>query len=113
MRIPQHIVEALMLIGVWELFLRTMQAAQSFEQAEAGLERVREAAETAYKHQAFQAHPDRPGGSDERMKALNGARDALKDLVVQRPQPVMTVVRIYSTWTGTATTTSNTYTGAW
>jgi len=109
MRIPQVIVDSLMLLGVWEIFLRTMQAAQSFEQAEAGVQSVREAAEAAYKRQAFQAHPDRSGGSDERMKALNGARDALKSLVVQRPQPVMTVVRIYSTWTTTSTTT----TGAW
>jgi hypothetical protein len=38
---------------------------------------TREALQAAYKGAIVKAHPDRPGGSAERAKAINGARDLL------------------------------------
>jgi hypothetical protein len=112
MRIPQQIVEALTLFGVWQTFVQTMQSARSFEAVETGLEHVLAAAKASFKRQALDAHPDRCGGSEERMKALSAAWNAIKDMKAARPQP-MTVVRVAyhtsTTWTGASSTT----TGGW
>ena len=73
------------MLNVWTLFLRMSQAS-SFEDAEARLAALKAEAERNWKAQAYDAHPDR-GGCEERMKALNAARDAVAKVNIERPRP--------------------------
>jgi hypothetical protein len=98
------------------MFEQTMRAAQSFDAADAALESVLAAAKESFKRQALEAHPDRCGGSEERMKALSAAWNVIKDMKVNRPQP-MTVIRIFATapasqsWMSSSSTTDAGWSG--
>lgn len=110
MQIPKALHSALLLFGCWEAFQRLLQTATSFEAVKAGVEALKADAERAYKQQALKAHPDH-GGCEERMKALNAARDVLRKLEVRRPppRPVVTVIHMHTDSWGSGTTTATSY----
>jgi hypothetical protein len=72
------------------------------------LDEFKEKLKKAYRKKAHEYHPDK-GGDEEKFRLLNNLyHDLIKNLritPVRRPQPVVRVVRVYSSGTSTSTTT--------
>jgi hypothetical protein len=79
---------------------------QSFEEATAKFDALKEIARHAYKHYAREYHPDR-GGDAEMFKLLSAGYEMIQKMVI-KPAPVQAirVVRDPSRWTQTSSPTS-------
>lgn len=114
---PRDIKEALCFLGFAGLLEHGLQRAQTFEEARAVAERIKEAAKERGKRLALIHHPD-VGGDENEMKKINAAVAAIQDLqivpIIPRPVVMRPMIRVvyshgggFSTSsTGTTTTTS-------
>jgi hypothetical protein len=89
-----------------------LQAAKNPNDIGRAIERIQQEAKTKAKELALTHHPDH-GGDEERMKEINAAVTAVQRkehyrLLVPRPQPMIRVIHVQSSWTTSSSTTTNT-----
>lgn len=116
----QRVIDALFYLNLFEDFDREFRSAQSMQQAQSAIDRVKEKAKQIGKDLARKYHPDL-GGDIEKMKEVNNAISEIKNIKLFRlppPQPIMnrTVVihvnfsnnDIYTSTTATSSGTGST-----
>lgn len=118
---PSMVLSAFLGVGLDRDFILAHMRASTLGEAQAKLVELKTEAKKSYKKLAFQYHPDRNNGAEDRMKKLNEDYDFVEKLNINPPPPpppmfYPRVTIVMGGWGGGTVTNTSTYTsysGMW